>query len=517
LKRAQIPENFVIAYENEKLTRAKLKEEQFVLKENKMKNSVSSSEIPSLTFCGDGKIYFDETKKLKSESESGKSLEMKMSDDGESFEMFSPIWLKTVVEAAADGPVIEVRKMRNGTVLIETSDKEQASKIIKLVNIAGIYSVTVSEISMPQRTKGVIWCPDLRYSNDQEVLDSLKPAGVVSIQRLQKRETKKVPAFKPTLRKIAENLNGLSSKTVILFAPIEDSRDTGIYFLTFNCELPTELLIGFTKVKVKPFVNNPMRCYKCLKFGHTQTRCKNNVEVCCNCGQTKHTDQRKSERCEKKPKCVNCEADHNSFSKSCPIYKKEAEIQVIMKKFRCTYTAAKRRWDFESQSSLQESAQQVETAQGTGKHREVTAMAHGEVTAKAPKTKPFKVSVKKPETGKKRKKADLRGSSSGESSNEDKEPYAGTSKQSKQDDETDTEDDTKSRESIEDFEEMFNEVEILMTVDLNEATKRIKELLLTANKEEKKYLKDNLKEAYKQIREKARNEIPKISLSAQNK
>jgi hypothetical protein len=29
-------------------------------------------------------------------------FEMKMSDDGESFEMFSPIWLKTVVEAAAD-------------------------------------------------------------------------------------------------------------------------------------------------------------------------------------------------------------------------------------------------------------------------------------------------------------------------------------------------------------------------------------------------------------------------------
>jgi hypothetical protein len=269
-----------------------------------MKNSFVSAEISELALCGDGKIYFDEEKKLNSGSESGKSLEMKMSDDGESFETFSPIWLKTVVEAAADGPVIEVRKMRNGIVLIETSDKEQASKIIKLVNIAGIYSVTVSEILQPQRTRGVIWCPDLRYSNDREILDALKPAGVVSIHRLQKRETKNVLAFNPTPRKVAENLNGLSSKAVVLFAPIEDSRDTGIYFLTFNCELPTELLIGFSKVKVKPFVNNPMRCYKCLKFGHTQTRCQNNVEVCFNCGQTRHTDQRKSERCEKKLKCV---------------------------------------------------------------------------------------------------------------------------------------------------------------------------------------------------------------------
>jgi hypothetical protein len=185
--------------------------------------------------------------------------------------------------------------MRNGTAIIETGKKEQAVNLIKLVNIAGIYSVTLSEIVLPMRTRGVIWCQDLRYSQDQEILEALRPAGVVSIYRLQKRQAESAQSEKLKARKPIKNLNGLSSKQVRVYAPLEDPKDTGIFFLTFNCELPTELLIGFMKVKVKPFVNNPMQSYKCLKFGHTQTRCKSNVEACCNCGKARHTDQAKRE------------------------------------------------------------------------------------------------------------------------------------------------------------------------------------------------------------------------------
>jgi hypothetical protein len=498
-----------------------------------MKNSFASAEISALTFCGDGKIYFDETKKLKSSSEGEKFIEMKMTDEGESLEMFSLLWIKNVVEAAAGGPVIEIRKMRNGTAVIETASKEQATKLVKLVNIAGIYSVNLSEIFLRMRTKGVIWCPDLRYSQDQEILEALKPSGVTSIYRLKKRQGKNTPSKCPIPRKIAENLIGLSSKQLHLYAPIEDPKDTGIYFLTFDCELPDELLIGFTKVKVKPFVNNPMRCYKCLKFGHTQTRCKSNVEVCCNCGQTRHTDPTKSERCEKSSKCVNCEAeDHTSFSKGCPIYKKEAEIQVLMKKLRCSYTAAKRQWELKVQSTLaEESAEQLEPTSRPERSREVTAMAHKEVTAKAPKSKPFKESVKKLETGKKRKRTDLRGSSSGESSHDDEVQKPTTSTQSSQRDESeesrpgtsvqlteenDTDDDQEWNlpkwTVVVDSDTVDSEVEMMMEEGASEeAIKRIKELLLTANKKDKKYLKEKLKEAYKLVRQKARNEVPRIN------
>jgi hypothetical protein len=161
-------------------------------------------------------------------------------------------------------------------------------------------------------------------------------------------------------------------------------------------------------------------------------------------------------------------------------------------------------------------------------------MAHKEVTAKAPKSTPFKVSVKKSETGKKRKRADLRGSSSGESSDEDEAQYPealtqssqrdrkedsrpGTSKQSTKEDETEDDQEWTSPEwKVIDYVDY--EVEMMMEEGSNEeAIKRIKELLLTANKRDKKYLKDKLKEAYKSVRQKARNEIPKITLTSQNK
>jgi hypothetical protein len=141
---------------NEKITRGKFEEKQFKRK-NMMKNSFASAEMTTLTFCGDGKIYFDENKKLKSNSDSEKFLEMKMTDDGESLKMFSLLWLKRVMEAAAGGPVIDVQKKRNGTAIIETANKEQAKNLIKLVNIAGIYSVTLSEMVLPMRSRGVIW------------------------------------------------------------------------------------------------------------------------------------------------------------------------------------------------------------------------------------------------------------------------------------------------------------------------------------------------------------------------
>jgi hypothetical protein len=169
-------------------------------------------------------------------------------------------------------------------------------------------------------------------------------------------------------------------------------------------------------------------------------------------------------------------------------------------------------------------------------NREVTAMAHVEVTAKAPKSKPFNESVKKLDTGKKRRKTDLRGSLSGESSDEDEaqqpktstqssqrdkrvEPRPGTSKQSTKEDETeDDEEWTLPKWKTVDIDSVDIEVETMMEEGSNEeAIKRIKELLLTpGNKEEKKYLKDKLKEAYKCVRQKARNDIPKLTLTRQN-
>ena len=99
--------------------------------------------------------------------------------------------------------------------------------------------------------------------------------------------------------------------------------------------------MGYYRVAVSQFIPNPMRCYKCQKFGHTKFNCRKN-EVCNKCGQEDHTD---SQECKNEPKCVNCQGNHTSNDKSCPKWKEEKEIQRIKTERGISYTEAKRQID----------------------------------------------------------------------------------------------------------------------------------------------------------------------------
>ena len=89
------------------------------------------------------------------------------------------------------------------------------------------------------------------------------------------------------------------------------------------------------------FIVNPIRCYKCQKFGHTKFNCRKN-EVCNKCGKEDHTD---SQECTKEAKCVNCQGNHASNDKTCPKWKEEKEIQRIKAERGISYTDAKKQMD----------------------------------------------------------------------------------------------------------------------------------------------------------------------------
>ena len=89
-------------------------------------------------------------------------------------------------------------------------------------------------------------------------------------------------------------------------------------------------------VAVSQFIPNPIRCYKCQKFGHTKFNCRKN-EVCNKCGNEDHTD---SQECTNEAKCVNCQGNHASNDKTCPKWKEEKEIQRIKAERGISYTDA---------------------------------------------------------------------------------------------------------------------------------------------------------------------------------
>ena len=103
---------------------------------------------------------------------------------------------------------------------------------------------------------------------------------------------------------------------------IEDQgqeKDTNTLFLTFcNSSLPKDIHIGHLRVKVDPFVPNPLRCFKCQKYGHGAQGCSS-AAVCPKCA-LEHEGTCTPPPPPTIPTCVNCDGAHPSSSKECHVW-----------------------------------------------------------------------------------------------------------------------------------------------------------------------------------------------------
>ncbi|GBO00628.1 hypothetical protein AVEN_229259-1 [Araneus ventricosus] len=67
--------------------------------------------------------------------------------------------------------------------------------------------------------------------------------------------------------------------------------------------------------KILPYIPNPLRCFNCQRYGHSQQLCQGTEPVCGKCAESGHeinvcnTDTLK---------CRNCSGPHAASSKSCP-------------------------------------------------------------------------------------------------------------------------------------------------------------------------------------------------------
>ncbi|GFS52810.1 uncharacterized protein TNCV_3122131 [Trichonephila clavipes] len=82
---------------------------------------------------------------------------------------------------------------------------------------------------------------------------------------------------------------------------------------------------------------NPLRCFKCQRFGHSQTSCRGQL-TCSRCESVGHA----STDCSLEQKCVNCSQHHSSDSKLCPKWKTEKEIPSIKTNRNLSYLEARK-------------------------------------------------------------------------------------------------------------------------------------------------------------------------------
>ena len=223
------------------------------------------------------------------------------------------------------GSVSRCDKLRDGEIEVEFTNDKDAKQAMSATEF--IFTVkdgnsrrqvrvpmSVSAHRTKNASRGVIYCEDLEDVSDDDIADGLAAFGVASARRIKSRK------------------NGVLVPTQSIV-------------LTFDqVELPQEIPVGYVKVKVRQYIPSPMRCLRCLRFGHTKLHCKNRP-TCSKCAASDHT----GDDCTAEPrKCVNCGEDqtpHNAFDPKCPALLREKDIVAIKYTEKVSFREARERYN----------------------------------------------------------------------------------------------------------------------------------------------------------------------------
>ena len=105
--------------------------------------------------------------------------------------------------------------------------------------------------------------------------------------------------------------------TVIKRITIKKENQTiQTHILTFNSPTtPKEIKIGYINEKIEKYIPNPLRCFKCQKFGYHGSIC-NGHTICGKCGEPEPNHS--TINCNLNNRCAICGEDYPSYTRSCP-------------------------------------------------------------------------------------------------------------------------------------------------------------------------------------------------------
>ena len=183
-----------------------------------------------------------------------------------------------------------VKRIRPDVLLVECKRKSQSDSLLKITQLVD-RSVEVKPHQTLNSSKGIVRSRELQHESLDSIKKHLHSQGVTDVHRI-------------SIKKNGEMML------------------TNTYILTFNTPTaPTRILAGYWSFNVDTYIPNPLRCFHCQRFGHHRNSCKRNI-VCAICSESHD-----GKECKNEPKCFNCDGDHPSFARSCPIWHREKEIQ----------------------------------------------------------------------------------------------------------------------------------------------------------------------------------------------
>ena len=224
----------------------------------------------------------------------------------QTFDKVSPFVVAKALKGSIGESYKDAKILRSGKVLVECARKQQAVQLLSL-KVFGNIPVDITPHNSLNFCKGVIRSYDFRNANEEEMFEELKHHHVTEVKRVYVTH------------------GGNKTKT-------------NTFILTFDVPtLPSRVKAALSTYPVEPFVPNPLRCFNCQKFGHHKDKCGKD-KVCARCGHTGHD----SSSCENPLQCPNCKGDHFAYSKECPRWKQEKEIQAVKVTQNLTFKAARK-------------------------------------------------------------------------------------------------------------------------------------------------------------------------------
>ncbi len=153
------------------------------------------------------------------------------------------------------GDVKNVRRLRNGSLLIECLKRQQATNLLSTKSFIGI-PVSVSAHRTLNTSKGIVRDRERLFADmlELDIVSEMKEQGVLYVKRFTIRKNNEV-------------------------------QQTNTYLFSFSTPTaPTSIKAGYCNIKVETYIPNPLRCFKCQKFGHGVNTCTLSV-VCAHCGE----------------------------------------------------------------------------------------------------------------------------------------------------------------------------------------------------------------------------------------
>ncbi|XP_046685447.1 uncharacterized protein LOC124371177 [Homalodisca vitripennis] len=229
-------------------------------------------------------------------------------EDGKTLTKVSPFLIHKSLVACGGQPK-SIRKLRNGTILVEAANCIQSKKFLKMTSFFDQVPITVQPHASLNSSKGIVFCRDLMDCSEEEIKDELQCEMVTDVVRIVRTE------------------NGVKVPTPGLI-------------ITFAKPHPPETIkAGYLSLSVRPYFKNPQRCFRCQRFGHSSKVCSN-PETCSRCGDEGHQE----EGCKNETRCINCKGKHPAYSRDCNIFKEEREILKIMTIEKLSFNEARKEY-----------------------------------------------------------------------------------------------------------------------------------------------------------------------------